>query len=172
MGIMTGNPADATPIQTGGPGSAPVGSDQFNVANAIATLFKSGTLPATAAAPAPVSNNTYDKWGHIVSGNANATTPAATPAAAAPAAPAAAALAAAAAPAGAYGTSGYDMWGRQAPPAAAAPMAAQQQLPAGLGDLAALIAEHQAKQQQLQLAGLLGRQSQEGGGAEGGGEAE
>ena len=93
-----------------------------------APTFQTPT-PAPAAAPQP---NTYDKWGHVVSGQASPP-PAAAPQQAA---------------AGGVGASGYDMWGRQAPP---------QQLP-GLADLLAAVQAAQAQQQTPTptAAGLLG----------------
>lgn len=128
-------------VQQGTPTAAP-GSDQYNVGKAIATLFSGGT-PEQPAAPAPPPNNTYDKWGHIISGSpAGQVAPAA-----APAVPSLNTAPAAASPApGGFGSSGYDMWGRQAPPPVAAPA---QQTP-GLGDLlAALLAASQKNQQPL-----------------------
>ncbi len=84
--------------------------------------------------------NTYDKWGHVVSGS-----PAGQVAAAAPQQAASAVT---------PGPSGYDMWGRQAPPP---------QLP-GLADLLAAVQAAQAQQAPTQAApGLLGVAGSDGG---------
>ena len=127
------------------PGITP-DSGQGQLATAISTFFGGGTPQfgpqAPAAAPAP--DPTYDKWGHIITGQPQ-------PQAAAPA-PVVPSLntgllaqqpQAGAASTGQInpGASGYDMWGRQAP-APAAP-----QLP-GLGDLLAMIQAAQQQQQQ------------------------
>ena len=133
-------------------------SGQGQLATAISTFFGGGTPQfgpqAPAAAPAP--DPTYDKWGHIITGQPQ-------PQAAAPAptvpslnvGPGLAQATPQAAP-GAInpGASGYDMWGRQAPP----PAQATPQLP-GLADILKAIQAYQAQQAQAnqQLPqGLLG----------------
>ena len=124
------------------PGITP-DSGQGQLATAISTFFGGGAPQfgpqAPAAAPAP--DPTYDKWGHVITGQPQAAAPA-------PTVPSlntgpGLAPAAAQAPAGQInpGASGYDMWGRQAP---VAPQAAPQ-LP-GLADILAMIQAAQAKQ--------------------------
>ena len=126
------------------PGITP-DSGQGQLATAISTFFGGGTPQFSTQAPqaAPAPDPTYDKWGHVITGQPQ-------PQAAAPA-PTVPSLntgpglapAAAQAPAGQInpGASGYDMWGRQAPP----PPQATPQLP-GLADILAMIQAAQAKQ--------------------------
>ena len=124
------------------PGITP-DSDQGRLASAISTFFGGGTpqfqtqTPAPqAAAPMPA----YDKWGHVVTGSPQGQV------APAPVPSLNVGPGLAPAPAGAVtpGASGYDMWGRQAPPPPAAPQAAPQ-LP-GLADIMAMIQAEQARQ--------------------------
>ena len=150
------------------PGITP-DSGQGQLATAISTFFGGGTPQfgpqAPAAAPAP--DPTYDKWGHIITGQAQpqAAAPAPTPTPTVPSLNVGPGLAQAtpqAAP-GAItpGASGYDMWGRQAPP----PAQAAPQLP-GLADILAMIQAAQAKQAANgpALPGLLSDGASEGGG--------
>ena len=137
-------------------------SGQGQLATAISSFFGAGTPQFSTQAPqaAPPPDNTYDKWGHVITGQAQ-------PQAAVPSLNTGPGLAQAtpqAAPGAVNpGASGYDMWGRQAPP----PPQATPQLP-GLADILAMIQAEQARQalanQQLPQ-GLLG-----GGGSEGGGD--
>ena len=130
------------------PGITP-DSGQGQLATAISTFFGGGAPqfstgnPQPAEAPMP----TYDKWGHVVTGQPQPQPQAAAPA---PVVPSLNTGLLAQPQAGAAstgqinpGASGYDMWGRQAP-APAAP-----QLP-GLGDLLAMVQAAQAQQQQQQ----------------------
>jgi hypothetical protein len=116
------------------PGITP-DSGQGQLLSGMSALF-GGAAPTfqtpTPAPPAAPPMNTYDKWGHVVSGQA------APPPAAAPQQAASAVT---------PGASGYDMWGRQAPPP---------QLP-GLADLLAAVQAAQAQQAPTPTAaGLLG----------------
>jgi hypothetical protein len=163
------------------PGITP-DSGQGQLATAISTFFGGGPPQfgpqAPAAAPAP--DPTYDKWGHIITGQPQPQAAAPTPtvpslnvgpglaapmppqAAAGPGADFAGTQVAAATPGVITpGASGYDMWGRQAP----APAQAIPQLP-GLADILAMIQAAQAKQAANAPVppGLLS-----GGGSEGGG---
>jgi hypothetical protein len=134
-------------------------SGQGQLATAISSFFGAGTPQFSTQAPqaAPPPDNTYDKWGHVVTGSPQGQV--AAPAAPAPTVPSlnvGPGLAQAQQGSSAVnpGASGYDMWGRQAPvPAQAAP-----QLP-GLADILKAIQAYQAQQalanQQLPQ-GLLG----------------
>jgi len=133
-------------------------SDQGQLASAISSFFGGGApqfQTQTPQAPAPAPMPTYDRWGrpqgagalpslNVGPGLAQAPTGAVTP-----------------------GPSGYDMWGRQAPPAPQAQAAPQ--LP-GLADILAMI---QAEQMRQALAnanapqGLLGGPTGNEGGAGG-----
>ena len=124
------------------PGITP-DSGQGQLATAISTFFGGGTPQfgpqAPAAAPAP--DPTYDKWGHIITGQPQPQ--AAAPAPTVPSLNVGPGLAQAQQGSSAVnpGASGYDMWGRQAPP----PPQATPQLP-GLADILAMIQAAQAKQ--------------------------
>jgi hypothetical protein len=118
-------------------------SGQGQLATAISSFFGAGTPQFSTQAPqaAPPPDNTYDKWGHVITGQPQ---PQAAPAAPAPAMPSlntgpglpqAQQGPSAVNP----GASGYDMWGRQAP----APPQQAPQLP-GLADILAMIQAAQA----------------------------
>lgn len=138
------------------PGITP-DSGQGQLATAISSFFGGGTpqfQTPTPQAPAPAPDPTYDKWGHVVSGSPQGQMPQA-PAAAAPSLNVGPGLAPAAAQG--VGASGYDMWGRQAPPPPQAAAGAPQ-LP-GLADIMKLIQDYQARQALLNQnapQGLLG----------------
>jgi hypothetical protein len=148
-------------------------SGQGQLATAISSFFGAGTPQFSTQAPqaAPPPDNTYDKWGHVVTGSPQGQV--AAPAAPAPTVPSlnvgpglAAPMPPQAAP-GAItpGASGYDMWGRQAPP----PAQATPQLP-GLADILAMIQAEQARQaraNQNAPQGLLGGGGNEAGGDQG-----
>ena len=138
-------------------------SGQGQLATAISTFFGGGTPQfgpqAPAAAPAP--DPTYDKWGHVVTGQPQPQAAASTPTV--PSLNVGPGLAQAQQGSSAVnpGASGYDMWGRQAPP----PAQAAPQLP-GLADILAMIQAAQAKQAANAPAppGLLSDGASEGGG--------
>jgi hypothetical protein len=143
-------------------------SGQGQLATAISSFFGAGTPQFSTQAPqaAPPPDNTYDKWGHVVTGSPQGQVAApATPAPTVPSLNVGPGLAQAtpqAAP-GAInpGASGYDIWGRQAPP----PAQATPQLP-GLADILAMIQAAQARQAANGPAptGLLSDGASEGGG--------
>jgi hypothetical protein len=140
------------------PGITP-DSGQGQLATAISTFFGGGTpqfQTPTPQAPAPAPDPTYDKWGHVVTGQPQA----------APTVPSlnvGPGLAQAQQGSSAVnpGASGYDMWGRQAP---VAPQATPQ-LP-GLADILAMIQAAQARQAANAPVppGLLEHDGSEGGG--------
>jgi hypothetical protein len=135
-------------------------SGQGQLATAISSFFGGGTPQFSTQAPqaAPPPDNTYDKWGHVVTGQPQ---PQAAPTV--PSLNVGPGLAQAQQGSSAVnpGASGYDMWGRQAP---VAPQAAPQ-LP-GLADILAMIQAAQARQAANgpALPGLLEHDGSEGGG--------
>ena len=124
------------------PGITP-DSGQGQLATAISSFFGGGTPQFSTQAPqaAPPPDNTYDKWGHVITGQPQPQ--AAAPAPTVPSLNIGPGLAQAQQGSSAVnpGASGYDMWGRQAPP----PPQATPQLP-GLADILAMIQAAQAKQ--------------------------
>jgi hypothetical protein len=154
-------PSGLLGVPTGGPTAT-----QGDLYNAIVGMGWApqgyGPIPAPQA-PQEAAPTAYDKWGHVVTGQPQPQ--AAAPAPTVPSLNVGPGLAQAppqAAP-GAItpGASGYDMWGRQAPP----PTQAAPQLP-GLADILAMIQAAQAKQAANAPApiGLLSDGASEGGG--------
>jgi hypothetical protein len=141
-------------------------SGQGQLATAISSFFGAGAPQFSTQAPqAPAPDPTYDKWGHVITGQpqpqAAAPAPAAPPLNVGPGLPQAQQGSSAVNP----GASGYDMWGRQAP----APAQATPQLP-GLADILAMIQAEQARQaraNQNAPQGLLGGGGNETGGDQG-----
>jgi hypothetical protein len=163
-------PAGLLGVPTGGPTAT-----QGDLYNAIVGMGWApqgyGPIPAPQAAQ-EAAPTAYDKWGHVVTGQpqpqAAPTVPSLNvgPGLAAPMPPQAAAgpgadFVGTQVPAATPGASGYDMWGRQAPP----PQAATPQLP-GLADILAMIQAAQAKQAANGPVppGLLEHDGSEGGG--------
>jgi hypothetical protein len=156
-------PSGLLGVPTGGPTAT-----QGDLYNAIVGMGWApqgyGPIPPMPQAPAPAPDPTYDKWGHVVSGSPQGQMPQAQAPSPVPSLNTGPGLAPAAAQG--VGASGYDMWGRQAPPPPQAAAGAPQ-LP-GLADILAMIKAEQDKQaaanQQQMPQGLLGGDHSEGGG--------
>jgi hypothetical protein len=150
-------PSGLLGVPTGGPTAT-----QGDLYNAIVGMGWApqgyGPIPAPQA-PQEAAPAAYDKWGHVVTGQPQPQ--AAAPAPTVPSLNVGPGLAQAAPGAITPGASGYDMWGRQAPP----PAQAAPQLP-GLADILAMIQAAQARQAANAPAptGLLSDGASEGGG--------
>jgi hypothetical protein len=136
-------PSGLLGVPTGGPTAT-----QGDLYNAIVGMGWApqgyGPIPAPQAAQAPAPDPTYDKWGHVVSGSPQGQMPQAQAPSSVPSLNVGPGLAQAPQGSGAItpGASGYDMWGRQAPPP---PQTATPQLP-GLADIMKMIQDYQAQQ--------------------------
>lgn len=159
-------PSGLLGVPTGGPTAT-----QGDLYNAIVGMGWApqgyGPIPAPQAAQAPAPDPTYDKWGHVTTGSPQGQVQGQMPQAQAPSPVPSLNVGPGLAPAAAQGVgaSGYDQWGRQAPPPPQAAAGAPQ-LP-GLADIMKLIQDYQAQQALLNQnapQGLLGGDHSEGGG--------